>query len=474
MVVFIQYTLTDLRRFQDHAIFLKSPTWPIPDSEAEFVRGSGKIVERKKSKQKTFSSEKYLNTLKKGIKLPKHIYIKELGISLKQVSKHFTLGDRAILSKFEFVYVVRKRYYMVDIDYKSLIGIAKELLETPLHIRNMQFKYSTTAYKKSLAHLKEFHLLATTKLKELETEQSKLLVPCIPQIYFTLDRETLKTSNTTPKADLNPDGSEIDIFSGTETIHEKKYRIWISQRRENRIANYEMHSQPKAEERATRINILRLHAEACNLNNIFRGIIKGTIDVGFKSAESDDLQNYIVSMIALLTKNYDSPNSESINYARTVFNAFLPDELEELKERIETFNFRPQLTKNIKQFINIHMEEHNTINAPGDGNINFIGNRNEVTNEANVYKFPENYDYDKLAEQLEQLKLALKSKIDDDFPEHYEETSKVVNAEKMAREKNGNKILEYLKKTGSWVLNIAKEIGVPLVTEILKKQAGLP
>jgi len=49
----------------------------------------------------------------------------------------------------------------------------------------------------------------------------------------------------------------------------------------------------------------------------------------------------------------------------------------------------------------------------------------------------------------------------------------VAEAESEARKGNGTGMLEKLAQAGTWVLGVAKEIGLSLATEALKKSLGL-
>jgi hypothetical protein len=80
----------------------------------------------------------------------------------------------------------------------------------------------------------------------------------------------------------------------------------------------------------------------------------------------------------------------------------------------------------------------------------------------------EQIDFDRLLPQLTLLLSALKDKaaITDEFIA----LGKVGEAEKAAKENDGKGVMKYLKSAGTWVFDTAKEIGVDVVTDLIKKQ----
>lgn len=87
------------------------------------------------------------------------------------------------------------------------------------------------------------------------------------------------------------------------------------------------------------------------------------------------------------------------------------------------------------------------------------------------YNVPADLDFDKLHGQLGQLKENLASKAKS--PEEFKAIGEVAEAELASKEKDGNKVVKHLKDAGKWVFDTAKDIGVDVVTELIKKQMEL-
>ena len=72
-----------------------------------------------------------------------------------------------------------------------------------------------------------------------------------------------------------------------------------------------------------------------------------------------------------------------------------------------------------------------------------------------------------MAAQLATLRQALKAQATE--PEHDVAVGAIAAAESEAKKGNESKAMEYLSKAGTWALDIATKIGVPVVTEALKR-----
>ena len=86
----------------------------------------------------------------------------------------------------------------------------------------------------------------------------------------------------------------------------------------------------------------------------------------------------------------------------------------------------------------------------------------------NNYTLPENLNYDTLSQELNELRISLKSIAES--PEEFKALTEVAEAEKAAKKKDVNKVIQHLLNGGKWVFNTAKDIGVNVVAELINKQ----
>ena len=88
--------------------------------------------------------------------------------------------------------------------------------------------------------------------------------------------------------------------------------------------------------------------------------------------------------------------------------------------------------------------------------------------------FPEQKDVPdiaSLAAQLEQLRQAMQQQAGG--AEQFMEIGVVATAEVEAKKGNWDGVLNALKAAGKWTLGIARDIGVDIASEVIRKTAGL-
>ncbi|SPD76015.1 putative Pentapeptide repeat protein [uncultured Desulfobacterium sp.] len=82
-----------------------------------------------------------------------------------------------------------------------------------------------------------------------------------------------------------------------------------------------------------------------------------------------------------------------------------------------------------------------------------------------------NIDLNQLAKELSQLRT--KAQKEAQTPDNFIAVAEITSAEIAAKEGKGTKVLEHLKKAGIWALDVSKNIGIALATEVIKRSMGL-
>ncbi|HZH25673.1 MAG TPA: hypothetical protein VEY95_00665 [Azospirillaceae bacterium] len=249
-----------------------------------------------------------------------------------------------------------------------------------------------------------------------------------------------------------------------------------------------------AKARALRVYISRLHAEHHVLRRILQSITKGILAPRPGTPESDLLQEYINKATARISKvdrnargmldvtEFDAESMAHLSYQLTS-----PGELDALIDRLSIIKIRKNIERKAIDYankppsiINISVENSKDVEVKvGDDykvgqavnvgrNIDAKNQQNTQHNQAQVASA----DMEKLAEELRQLAEALRRQAA--TPEQEVAAEQVDAASKAASEGNPNKISVYLKNAGSWALDVAKGIGIPLAVAALKRQIGLP
>ena len=104
-----------------------------------------------------------------------------------------------------------------------------------------------------------------------------------------------------------------------------------------------------------------------------------------------------------------------------------------------------------------------------ESQISSIGNENKISdNTFNQQNNTEAIDMLKLSDELRLLRESLVNKATE--PEHFISIGNIAQAEQAAQRGESQRIAGYLKSAGEWAFETAKEIGVDIVTDLIKKQ----
>jgi hypothetical protein len=471
MVIFLQYTVTDLRVLGPRKDeLLNTPSWPNPIPFQEFVHGSGLIVARTRRGLSNWIGENLICKIRSGIRVPGPIRLTEPANNiLKNTGKHLYVAEGRILNKYELVFVSKRGFGTVTKELlKQLIF---EMQKIPLRIRGIGFEHVSSQVGKLAKPLKDFHIVSTTFKKHASTPgHQDLILLCTPQIYIVLDEsETIQLPQHQRLNEEDPK-QPYQLYTSLDRFGSQVYRTWI----------YKGSPGDEVSKRELRISLMRLHSEYECLRNVLRAISKGKVDVKPFSPDSNALQDYFTKAIntfldSELEVKSQTGNKELISIVYNLFDHLQPGEVEQLRGQIDRFDFRRQTKNKTINFIENYYENVETMN---DKSIFITGNNNQANTgdsssqnqQSNCY-LPPDLDYDKLQKELEALKKEMQSRAS--TPVEFEALASVAAAEGEAKVKQGSKVVEYLRKGGQWVLDVGTKIGVSVVTELVKKNMGL-
>jgi hypothetical protein len=132
-------------------------------------------------------------------------------------------------------------------------------------------------------------------------------------------------------------------------------------------------------------------------------------------------------------------------------------------------NFLPEETsKQVITYLNQTIMNGDTYNVNQAGAVGPNSSSNNNTFNQQNLNIPENLNFEKLSEELIELKKVLLENAS--TSEHYQAIADIANAEKASEEKDGNKVAKYLMSGGKWVLDFGTKVGVSIVTELIKSQ----
>jgi hypothetical protein len=460
MLLFLQFTLIDLRPFSSNASnMLFKPSWPDPDLDFEFVRNAGAIIERKRQGLGSWVGEGRICNIGKGIRISKS----KVGsnISINNFSKHCFTNRQRVMTKYEFVFNVKG--ISKEISYGHVHAVAEAILKAPFSIRingSQKHNYVSELGKS----LKQFHVEATSRRSALALESMiEEIIDCSPQFYFYLDKdETLDAScKSFPKFGSH----HYDLYGCWKKLHGRTSRLWIHQRL----------TLPSLidESRETRISIMRIHSEFESLQNIFKAIAQRRLVVVPNTPESDALQDYFHTSISTFLKQKKTIQlnikEQFLDYFSDITaSVFRKGELLSIVQQIKNYKFRRQIELKTVTYIEkqeiimgskYKFGDNTTAFSIGDGN-KFDGATQNIGN-PKLSK----HQFLKLQEELK----TIRESIAKDQPSPSLD-SVLGEAQAAAEQKDEPKLVAFLRKGGPWLFDFATKVGASLTAALLKDQ----
>lgn len=241
--------------------------------------------------------------------------------------------------------------------------------------------------------------------------------------------------------------------------------------------------------RGLKICLMRLHAEQESLRIVLENIALKRIKPKSRTDASNLLQYYLNEatrkLLGLSSEANKCSSSPDVAEIARQSQAFMnPGERDSLMESLRNLDMRLNIFNKVKDYVDqriqinelhikeVRMDTGDEYNISGGQNTGF-GRGARVYE--NVFKQWEaagsDVSLETLAKELAILRAELK-KIGT-TSEQDAEVGAVAEAESAAKKGDGAKVFEYLSRAGSWALEIAQRIAVPVAIEALKRAASV-
>jgi hypothetical protein len=501
MLLIIQFPVADSRLFIDSDTqCLGCPVWQIPNPDIDFVRHFGPIRKRWRGGLSGWVSENLVCEADRALRfrnLLRYSYYENdereediLHLPFGVAYRRFYFDGLAV-GKFELGMWFDGSRLWDEARSKHVEALFQYFLHIPVRIPNPRGKSIDCLLYEAGKHLASLYLLSSSRTKNFGLQElSSWWVQSCEPILFLLQDDGFGhldipfagrsiSLNKYISGDLSHHYIPIDKYTFRLWNFQEKVGPWFVNEEDwdfSRPKYYE--TKAKTNARELRVFLLRLHAERECLKQILRNIARGRISVSRGTEASDNLQHYLniaTRRIARLRIQGEKLTESDVGeLAREAENFVLPGEIESIITTLQNLNIRRNILHKVEEYLHqevmiIMGDQYNVQQAGAVGpnaqaqNMSF----NQIwINSA------QNIDLDILAAELASLGARLKEEAKE--PEQYTAIGNVMSAEKEARQGNGAKMLEYLSKTGQWVLEMAKSIGVPVAIEALKRAMGLP
>lgn len=482
MLAIIQFPISDLRDFTCNSVRLQRPGWPSPLPDQEYVRGFGAIRERPRGGLTGWIGESF--------------YCSAEGVA-KIHESNFINGDEFRGNKRKVVF---RRFYFD--------GLAVGKLEIGISIKNRKFS------------LNPIHTINATNLiigllniklrdpKQFGKNESHSTIGSFPQLLRSayIHSTSLKNTSFDDQKSFVINGrsqfylefktGELDIppYARHYTIKLSKFHFfrvfyWIERVSGIGYPILATEVSPLAstptEARKLRIFLLRLYAETQTLSHVLNALADGRLEPTSRTKTSDLLQRYLSEAVRRIEQLEQSSrrvtNDKLVNLVREIDDLLRPGQRSVLLNRVQQWNPRPTVSRAIKRFIepaeNLYRAEtmyivgcnitKDTYNNYGQaGNVGPDG-----MSQGNIFNQHSGcFDHDKLCEELSLLLENLRNRMLNG--DNTIDVQMIESSVSHLRQGDTKSAAGYLKRCSTWVMEIAKEIGVGLAVEALKGGLG--
>lgn len=474
MIVYLQFPLADIRLFLERETKkLPLPLWPSPTPYKEFVRSFGPVKVREKGGVRGWVGENEICNANRAFSFssPCNYYNSRTkkNINFRCSARHFYFDGLAV-GKFEIIFVSRP--ISLNLSFQAFSNILNNILHSAIIISIPNEEDIEKELIKASRPLEKMYQLASsyTNSYSLIKEQRWVISGSNALVVEFGASEEIKISDVFEFIPI-PKKYNIQLYHCWFRIDTVPVRLWLIKRLPGAKSQF-VH--------VLRLFLMRLNAEHECVKIVLAKIDSGEIPFNENTMASHFIQHYLNDATRKIsrmdTKNEVRWETDRIGeLARSSLDISNPGQLDSLLGKIKIANIRPQVFRKVENLVKqIYIEEQIMGDKYNVGQAGAVG-PNSHAHDMNFnqiwMQLDEEYDLEKLADELSILRLAMKEKSTQ--PDHDIAIGEVSYAENAAREGDGPKSLEHLKKAGSWAFDIATKIGVTVAATALKLSLGL-
>lgn len=487
MLLHLQFPICDLRGIVNSEERLPSPSWPSAIANEEFVRSFGAVRRRRGGGLWGWVSENVFCDARRAVGAITSQSLPEFhahGAMLRTAFRRL-YSDGLALVKTEVGFSCA---LLPECDLRSGVWGFAELIDgivnstlrvkTPNGVKTVRVlalgKPISNLYERSTTRCASKHLF----------DSSGLVTPESPMLFVETYHDDVSDESLPwhkVKLDLGAELSIQRIFDrespGPELFHwwhkigDRELSVWLL--RKSPSPNYSTYEF----ERKLRIYVLRLHAERVVLRRVLKFVAR---EDNYSHQAAQYYMNVAIKRIGRYSKymkDFAAGSDDVTLFAQSYFEAISPGELDALLQR--TSHMRSNIKRKVQSYLRSTPVNYISIQAPG-GHVgdNYINSGqavnmgpNSTTTNVTQNQIKDEHNLQQLASELQVLL--------NHMAEHASSSAEksaikeVDAAQQAAKENQPSRTMGYLKNAGEWALSTAKELALPVATEMLKKALGM-
>jgi hypothetical protein len=480
MLIAVQHPFADSRRFLDeNANLIKRPSWPSPPLD-EFVRCFGAIRERRLGGLEFWGEDRQCDA-KRGIRFSSigAFAAKHRKVTFEVAFRRLFFDGMAV-GKLEVGIATLGRLLVLRPEESKpfLHQVFSMQVKVPDHGTNNTYELGGIG-----KHFLNSYVAATTHTKG----QTNAVIPPwaiesgSPVMFVQVGpREDLPLPFFTYEGpDLERWGIEISCC--LVPYKQTNVRVWIcrlSRRADRTVA------------RSLRLSLMRLHAEHECIRLVCQNILSQRLFLSRGTDQSERLQDYLNQATRRIARseksaiNISMGDGSIVDLSRLIADGIRPGERDSLLEMLRQASVRKNIVKKMaeytQQIFNVgemHMsfasEEYNVGGGAGAVGHQAHASTVNIANYQQAWQSMQSkVDLGELASELGILKAKMVPQATS--PQQFAALAEVASAQEAAEQKDGPTILSHLKRAGTWALDVAKEIGVTIASDVIKSSLGIP
>lgn len=356
LFIIIQFPLSDIRSFiKKNADRLLLPTFPIPETDKEFIRSLGISRDRIQGGLHSWPGEEVYCDAHRAIRFPDAFF----GISVPGIDEELRVrcgfrrfySDGNVVSRVE-VGIKLERYpesvwqYKQAYKFNQIISIINSILSIPVTIHLPENGTKSCSLIKSGPYLSSHYLQASTKKRngKIAKTESWWMSSGKPIILIEVEPYEFGLYFSEEKLTKIRNDFSVELSHFRMELEGKKFGAWL-------ISKLAYFPKIKDRMRRLRVHLSRLHSERESLRQVLRLITRKKLNCKRGSTESDDLQEYLSSMTSLLEKKKRAGcrQSEFLKAIQNFEDMVKPGERTSLLNQLSKIDIRKNLLNRIEQ-----------------------------------------------------------------------------------------------------------------------------
>ena len=352
MIVFLQFPITDIRKFVSANLGeLAKPNWPTPSPYADFIRSFGMVKPRGKGGASGWVGENDIcdsrHALKLDLNLPPFRFSKG-EIAIKCADRHFFYSGTAV-GKYELVLLSMP--YRVELTEDEFDQLINYILGIPAFIHFPDHRIAKGDLFSIRGSLSQLYLYSSSLTKKFpELKDKKLILAGQPLVFCELSaNESIHWSSKT---------RQIDLFEKDGVLISQKWIQKNNKRVQAMVLQHkDSYDMTRRNGRLLRMYLMRLHAEYESIRDISNMIEKEVIKPHLNSPESDALQKYLNKTTRNISKAInrakdigdEEESAEVEKIAFEILERFNPGQREAFIDTLKRYEIRPQITRKVDE-----------------------------------------------------------------------------------------------------------------------------